>query len=92
MVIRLFLVSVVFDFLIWLPTFNYVYQPWAVNLHQSGAIGYGLFCFMSLIASLMPLIFICSLMIVHHYFDTKEPMELKSVKNDKKRLVSVKAN
>jgi hypothetical protein len=31
-------------------------------------------------------------MVVHHYFDNKPPMELKTVKNDKKRLVSVKAN
>jgi uncharacterized BrkB/YihY/UPF0761 family membrane protein len=92
MVIRLFLVSVFFDFLIWLPVFNYVYKPWAVNLSQSGVISFGLFSFMSLIASLMPLFFILSLMVVHHYFDTKPPMELKTVKNDKKRLVSVKAN
>ena len=92
MVIRLFLASIVFDFLIWLPFFNYIYKPWAVNLHQSGFIGFGLFSFMSLIASLMPLMFILSLMIVYNYFDNKEPMKLKTFGNNKKTLVSLDSN
>lgn len=92
MVIRLFLASLVFDFLVWLPVFNYVYKPWAVNLHQSGLIGFGLFSFMSLIASLMPMMFSLSLMLVYNYFDNKEPMELKTVRNNKKQLVSLEAN
>lgn len=91
MVIRLFLATLVFDFLVWLPFFHYGYKPWAVNLHQSGVISFGFFSVMSLIASLMPLLFIVSLLLVYHYFENRQPMELKTLKNNKKVLVSKKA-
>lgn len=90
MIIRLFLSTLVFDFLVWLPFFHYVYKPWAVNLHQSGVIGFTSFSLMSLIASLMPLFFIVSLLLVYTYFENSQPMELKTLKNSKKILVPSK--
>ena len=92
MVFRLFLASLFFDFLIYLPLYHNFGIPWVVGMHQSGVIGYGLFTGISMFFSLVPLLFIIGLMVSYTFFENKRPMELKTVKNDKKKLVTVKAN
>lgn len=92
MVFRLFLASLVFDFLIYLPLYHNFGIPWVVGLNQSGAISYGVFVGISMFFSLLPLLFIVGLMASYTFFENKRPMELKTVKNDKKKLVTVKAN
>lgn len=92
MVFRLFLASLVFDFLIYLPLYHNFGIPWVVGLNQSGAISYSAFVGISMFFSLLPLLFIVGLMASYTFFENKRPMELKTVKNDKKKLVTVKAN
>lgn len=92
MVFRIFIASLLFDFLIWLPLFANYFKPWIINLHQTGAISYFTFTSSTLVVCLLPWAFMAITMGGYAYFENRTPYELKKDKKNKKTLVSVKAN
>lgn len=85
MVKKLVLLSIFFDFFVWAPFFFIYAQPLLIESHNNNVISFGVFSFLSLFLSLIPLIFIAGLMFLNDMIENVKPITLLTVEEKIKK-------
>lgn len=85
MVKKIFLLSIFFDFFVWAPFFFIYAQPLLIESHNNDLISFEVFSFLTLFASLIPLIFIAGLIILNEIIENVKPITLLTVEEKIKK-------